>query len=212
MKRRISAIFKQSIRELSFSPYVVSFLFALSILISFYPSSKEFYAQERDKSTAEFVNFIEDKLRFANTAAQILMPIIAKDAVGFMQMLNMSITTTISTHSLKAVYGNMHTIGGVKLGERPKQPKSRHNMPSGHSSMASCAVGFIIRRYGVDSAPKKLFALLLILIMIATMYARVMLDMHTISATIAGAILGIINAIIFVSPQKAHDSHTRSDS
>lgn len=55
--------------------------------------------------------------------------------------------------------------------------------------MASCAMFFIIRRYGIGSWGKKWLALGLLFITLSTMHARFMLDAHTISATLAGALL-----------------------
>lgn len=44
--------------------------------------------------------------------------------------------------------------------------------------MASCAMFFIIRRYGIGSWGKKWLALGLLFITLSTMYARFMLDTH----------------------------------
>nr|WP_284702424.1 phosphatase PAP2 family protein [Herbaspirillum aquaticum] len=66
-------------------------------------------------------------------------------------------------------------------------------MPSGHSSMASSAMYFVGRRYGWWH----LIYMLPILLM--TMFARVALDAHTISAVLAGALAGIVGAALFTS-------------
>jgi lipid A 1-phosphatase len=69
-------------------------------------------------------------------------------------------------------------------------------MPSGHSSMASCAVYFVGRRYSIW------LAIPLAIIMLLTMYARVMLNQHTISAVIAGALIGFLATAMFTSPRR----------
>ena len=45
--------------------------------------------------------------------------------------------------------------------------------------------------------------LLLSLIMAMTMYSRVMLNAHTISAVITGALIGFLGAALFTSPRAA---------
>lgn len=59
--------------------------------------------------------------------------------------------------------------------------------------MASCAVYFIGRRYGLR------LALLLSPLLILTMYARVISSDHTVSAVVAGALLGFLTTALFTS-------------
>jgi lipid A 1-phosphatase len=76
-------------------------------------------------------------------------------------------------------------------------------MPSGHSSMASCATYFVCRRYGLWHA------LYLLPILLLTMYARVALNDHTVSAVIVGALVGFVTAALFTSPYKPDDAVQR---
>lgn len=80
------------------------------------------------------------------------------------------------------------------MGQRPKSPGSKHNMPSGHSTLASAAAFYTVRQYtgwlGFVVRP----------VLILTMYARYMLDALTISATIAEAMTGILVAAVFTRP------------
>jgi len=129
-------------------------------------------------------------LRFANTAAQIALPVLAKDRAGLIQLVYVGISTTAATHGLKRLVDGWY-VRGTRLGERPSGPGSRYNMPSGHSSMASSAAYFVCRRYGLRHA------LYLIPILLLTMHARVVLDAHTVAAVIAGALTGFIMAAMF---------------
>ena len=84
---------------------------------------------------------------------------------------------------------------GVRLGERPHG--GRHNMPSGHASLASSAVYFVGRRYGWWHL------LYLVPVLLLTMFARVELDAHTGSAVIAGALIGIFSAALFTGKYRS---------
>jgi len=90
---------------------------------------------------------------------------------------------------------------GTRLGERPFSPTSNHNTPSGHSTLAGASAYFVMRRYSWW------FAIVVIPILLSTMYARVMLDQHTISATVAGAATGLLVAALFST--KFSDFRTR---
>lgn len=193
--------YKQSILAINFSKkcLVLTIIF---FIVCFYPSDAKFYDIKRSDKSGQFVYLTENYARFLTTIAAVVVPIYKKDIVGVAQMLNIGISTTISTHFFKRAFNSVKSANDVRLGQRPYSPKSNHNMPSGHSTMVSCEALFLIFRYGLKGANKKLFALFLLLVCAATMYARVMLDMHTISATIAGFLLGTINAMIFTSQKK----------
>ena len=150
----------------------------LSLLVCvFYPSDLASYRENLNAERPFWVEPTETKLRFVNTIAQVAMPLLMRDKEGMVQLLTLAVATT-------------------RLGERPYAPDSRHNMPSGHSSMSSCAVYFVARRYG-------LWHLLYLLpILLLTMGARLMLDAHTLSAVLAGCLIGIICAAWFTSPYR----------
>jgi lipid A 1-phosphatase len=117
--------------------------------------------------------------------------VVLGDKVGLVQLLYVAAAGVITTHGLKFLL-NDRWIGRTRLGERPNHRD--HNMPSGHSSMVSCAVYFVWRRYS------PWLGLLLSAFMLVTMYARVMLNAHTVSAVIAGALAGLLAAALFTSP------------
>lgn len=173
--------------------YVPKLFTTLLILIfmvsAFYPSDTDFYSKKK-KDDNPVVHSVEHYVRFANTAAMALIPIILMDKIGMVQALYVGIATTVATQSLKRVFNHI-SIFGTELGRRPSG--SLQNMPSGHSSMASCAMYFVIRRYGLKHA------LYLVPILLLTMNARLMLNAHTLSAVIAGCTLGILCAALFTS-------------
>lgn len=190
----IKKLFRRSYPPPQGIPKKIIYLLTIVMLIStFYESDmKDFYNKNRKKGAPDYIHFVEDYGRFTNTAIQALLPIILRDPVGVMQAINVGIVTTASTHTLKFALNDV-TVGSTRLGQRPRNPNSSRNMPSGHSSMASCALGFVARRYGAK------WLVILLPVLILTMYARFMLDAHTISATIAGACLGIISALLCTS-------------
>jgi membrane-associated phospholipid phosphatase len=110
--------------------------------------------------------------RFANTALQVGLPLLFADKVGAVQLLWVAVSTTTLTHGLKRIL-NRQEVAGTRLGERPRGSQTKHNMPSGHSSMASCAAFFVCRRYGWR------WAFIVLPILALTMTARVSLLEHT---------------------------------
>ena len=169
---------------------------ALSLLVCvFYPSDLADYRETLNNERPFWVEPTETKLRFVNTIAQVAMPLLLRDKEGMVQLLALAVTATVATQGLKRIVNDVE-VGGTRLGERPYAPDSRHNMPSGHSSMSSCAVYFVARRYGW----RHLFYLVPILLL--TMGARLMLDAHTLSAVLAGCLIGFICAAWFTSPYR----------
>lgn len=144
----------------------------------------------------------ENHLRFINTIVQIALPILNRDPVGAMQLLYVGVSTTIATHGLKYILDPV-TVWDSQLGERPSG--GRQNMPSGHSSMASCALYFVCRRYGWRHA------LYMLPITLLTMFARVELNAHTVSAVIAGALVGLLMTAIFTGKRRAHSRREQKE-
>jgi len=198
---KIKEIFKKSVQDLKVNKIAIFIFCVLFLASAFYPLDRSFYEQKRKPNAGNFVHFTENYMRFSNNCLQVAVPLLVRDFVGLAQTINVSIATTITTHTFKKLLNNQKTFNGERLGQRPKSPTSNYNMPSGHSSMASCATFFLIRRYYKNkNKPKILMFGFLLFAMFSTMFARVMLDMHTISATIAGMILGGICAYIFTTP------------
>ena len=160
---------------------------------TFYPTDLAGYASQKGTSRAPETVFITDHYgRYFNTVLQAGLPLLLRDKAGLIQLAKVAISTTLATHVLKHALNNAQ-IQGTRLGERPYSPNSSLNMPSGHSSMSSCGAYFVSRRYGW----KLVFIVLPILLL--TMFARVSLDEHTISAVVSGALLGILMSAIFTT-------------
>lgn len=174
--------------------FIAACLLSLVVCV-FYPSDLASYRENLNAERPAWVEPTETKLRFVNTIAQVALPLLLRDKEGMVQLLTLAVTTTVATQGLKRIVNDVE-VGGTRLGERPYGTDSRHNMPSGHSSMSSCAVYFVARRYG-------LWHLLYLLpILLLTMGARLMLDAHTLSAVLAGCLIGIVCAAWWTSPYR----------
>lgn len=187
----IKEVIKRALREIHPPKKMLSFLIPICIGVMFYPSDIKYYqAREKDKSI--LVYSTEYYVRYINTIAQASLPIIYKDPIGITQACFVGMATTVVVHSLKRLLNEV-TICGSRLGERPYGKNSSYNVPSGHSAMASSAMYFVSKRYGY----KHLYYLLPITLL--TMYARIALKAHTLSAVISGFLVGIIVAAFFTS-------------
>lgn len=168
----------------------------VGIVVSvFYPSDLASYRENLGAERPTWVEPTENGLRFVNTVAQIGLPLLLRDKEGLVQLLYVGISTTIATQGLKRIVNDVE-VGGTRIGERPYSPGSRHNMPSGHTTMSSCAVYFVARRYGWRHL------LYLVPILLLTMAARLMLDAHTLSALLAGCLIGFACAAWYTSPYR----------
>jgi len=165
------------------------------ILSAAYPSDLTSYpVLPTEAEIPAEVTLTEHYVRFVPTALQVVLPVVLGDKIGLVQLLYVAVSTTIVTHGAKRLLDDVW-VADTRLGQRPNGGSI--NMPSGHSSMASCAVYFIGRRYSVR------LGLLLLVILGLTMYARVILNAHTISAVIAGALVGCLTTAWFTSPRRA---------
>jgi len=138
------------------------------------------------------VDWVEHNGRFIETGAQILVPLVLLDKVGGVQLLYLGVATTAVTQISKRLFNGV-TVAGTRVGERPKG--GNKNVPSGHSSMAASALGFLWRRYGA------FHIYYLLPILVATMMTRVFLSAHTISAVLAGALIGLVMAYVMTTPR-----------
>ncbi len=162
------------------------------LVFALYPSDLASYRPGHARPLPAWVEVTDTQARFINTIAQAGLPLLLQDKAGLVQLAYVAVTTTIATHGLKWMLNDV-TIAGTRLGERPYSPDSENNMPSGHSSMASCAAYFVARRYGWWHL------LYLAPITLLTMAARYMLDAHTISAVLTGCLIGLLCAAWWTS-------------
>jgi lipid A 1-phosphatase len=144
-----------------------------------------YYSESKGGQDMALVTLTEDYGRFINTGLQVLVPVVTRDIVGLKQVAVITVVGVLATHGPKRLLDRIE-IAGTRLGQRPYSPDSQHNMPSGHSALAASSVWFLMRRYSLW------FGLITIPVTVMTMYTRVMLDAHTISAVIAGALVGLL--------------------
>lgn len=187
---------REAWRDVQCSKAFIVFCSVAFFLSAIFPSDLVAYRDyPQEQNAGGVTRFVEDYGRYTNNLVQLGLPLVKRDVVGLVQLAYVAVSTTVATQGLKFALNNV-VVGRTRLGERPQGPNSRANMPSGHSSMASCGAYFVCRRYGWK------YALLTVPILFLTMYARYMLDAHTISAVIAGALLGILMTALFTSPYR----------
>lgn len=173
----------------------VTVIGALMVLfaIGAYPSDLPSYLDDtHDPDQDTLVVAVETYARHVNTVVALAVPILLRDWTGLKQLGVVTVAGIVMTHGPKHLLDDLR-VGDTRLGQRPHSPDSRHNMPSGHSALASAVIWFLGRRYSW------LWALLTVPITGLTMHARVMLDAHTISAVLAGCLIGLFAAALFVT-------------
>lgn len=156
------------------------------------PASPE--PRQSPSAPSAWSEWVEHQGRFVNTALQIGLPLLLRDWAGLKALVWVGLTATAGTHGAKRLFDDV-VISGVRLGQRPSGPDSRHNFPSGHSSLASSGAVFVARRYGWR------WLWLLLPMTLATMFARLEFDAHTLSAVIAGAAIGLLCTWPFSRPR-----------
>jgi membrane-associated phospholipid phosphatase len=169
---------------------VIALLLLAIVLSTVYPSDPASYPRYAQPDAV--VLAADHYGRFINTVLQVALPLLMRDPTGAVELAYVAIGTTVFTHGLKRLVNDWH-VSGRRLGQRPSGPHSKHNMPSGHSSMSSCAVYFVCRRYGLR------YAWLMLPVLGLTMYARVAMGAHTISAVLCGTLIGFVVAAFFTS-------------
>ncbi|SFK75687.1 phosphatase PAP2 family protein [Shimia haliotis] len=179
----------RSILRGALAPLFVVLVLALA---TFYPSNlSEDYSISRNGHAMPVVQGTENFARHINIALPLAMAIVLRDWNGLGQIFLVAATTRGATLGQKHLFNDV-MVGNTRLGQRPISPNRNHNMPSGHSSAAAAGAWFTMRRYSMW------FGLIVIPVLFLTMYARYMMDAHTISATIAGAATGILATSIIV--------------
>jgi lipid A 1-phosphatase len=198
-----SDILRLPIQKLRAHPLYWFVAFAMLLACQFYPSDlKNGYGYSKIDPPNQLVRHTEDWGRLTNTVLQIAVPIVTRDIMGLKQLLPITVGAILASHGPKRILNDV-VVFETRLGQRPSGPKSKHNMPSGHSTLAASAVVFLVLRYGF------VWALITVPILLLTMYTRVMLDAHTISAVIAGALTGGMSTALFTTrrmPRKQQPS------
>lgn len=156
------------------------------VAATFYPSNIERdYAVSRHGHDDPLVQTTENYTRHANVVLPLALAVGARDLKGLGQIFLVAAGTAVATRGQKYLLNDV-TVGGTRLGQRPLPTNRPHNMPSGHSSTAAAGAYFTMKRYSIW------WGAVVIPVTLLTMYARVMLDAHTVSATIAGALTGLL--------------------
>jgi lipid A 1-phosphatase len=188
-------ILREPARKFRAHPLWWSLAIVVLALVSAYPSNlKDGYDFREQFGQSALVQNTEEWGRLTNTVLQIAVPLIVRDITGLKQLVPITLSGILASHGPKRVLNNL-TVGETRLGQRPSGPDSKHNMPSGHSTLAASAVVFLCLRYGL------IWAVITLPILVLTMYTRVMLDAHTISAVLAGALTGGISTALFTTPR-----------
>jgi membrane-associated phospholipid phosphatase len=190
-------ILKTPARMVRAYPWAVGLTLLVIALAAVYPSDMDgYYSQSKGGQDMVLVTGTEDYGRFINTGLQVLVPVLARDVVGLKQVAVITVVGILATHGPKRLLDRIE-IAGTRLGQRPYSPDSRHNMPSGHAALAASSVWFLMRRYSLW------FGVITIPVTLLTMYTRVMLDAHTISAVIAGALVGLLFTALLTTRRDA---------
>tara|TARA_B100000787_G_scaffold162241_1_gene142755 strand:- start:872 stop:1393 length:522 start_codon:yes stop_codon:yes gene_type:complete len=150
------------------------------------------YSESRGGHDRASIVTFENYGRHVNTALPFITALALRDWVGLKQLVVITVVGVLASHGPKRFLNDVE-IMGTRLGQRPHSTDSRHNMPSGHSTLAGACAYFMVRRYSIW------FGIIVIPVLLFTMYVRFMLDMHTISATISGAGTGILVSAIFAT-------------
>jgi lipid A 1-phosphatase len=196
---------KKSIFSTAYSdvqrPIKLILLLLIGIIFSaVYPSDlKSYPVLPAGTDVPAAITMTDHYLRFIPTVVQVAAPLMLGDKIGMVQLLYVGIANTVATQGAKYLLNDRWVLQ-TRLGQRPGSSTSNHNMPSGHSSMASCAIYFIGRRYSIW------LGILLSIILLMAVYARVALNAHTISAVIAGTLTGFLTAALFTSSWMKKDS------
>lgn len=171
--------------------WTIGLILFVAVAAMIFPNDHADY-QPRNGAAHPLVVGTEGYGRFLNTALQVGLPIVFRDWVGLKQLAVVAVVSITATHGLKRGLNNV-TVFGSRLGRRPHSELSKYNTPSGHSSLSASGAWFVARRYGLH------YLWMLAPMTLLTMYARVMLNAHTISATIAGALLGLLLTALFTT-------------
>ena len=186
-------------RELLSQPFVVIYrhgvvvcmVVVIILAATFYPSDMENdYAVSNFGHERPVVVAFEDYGRHINTLLPFVLALVLKDKEGWKQLGMITVVGILASHGPKRLLNDVE-IMGTRLGQRPNSTSSKHNMPSGHSTLAGACAYFVMRRYSIW------FGSIVIPVLLFTMYARVMLDKHTVSATISGAATGLLVSALF---------------
>ncbi|MCH2076422.1 MAG: hypothetical protein MK180_05980 [Rhodobacteraceae bacterium] len=138
------------------------------IAATLYPSDMEgHYSQPKGGEHSALIVAVEDYGRHLNTLIPLGAAVLLRDIKGLGQIAAVAVAGTAATHVPKRALDNVE-IAGRRLGQRSNG--GNHNMPSGHSALASAGAFIAVRRYS------HWLGLIVWPVLVLTMSARYMLD------------------------------------
>ena len=197
-------ILKLPLLQIRRRPAAFTLVFAAVVAAAIYPSDLDMRQTPEDGGESlQTVQFVENYVRHVNWIFPLALAAASRDVTGLKQIAVITVAGTAATHIPKRLLNDV-VIMDTRLGQRPFSAASSHNMPSGHSSLSAAGAYFLARRYSLW------FAIVGITVLLLTMYARIALDAHTVSATIAGAGTGVIVAALFSTKKKDFSRQVRN--
>ena len=200
-----SEILRLPMRLIPAHKLLAAFMVLAIVMATVYPSDLDRHrAANYAGHQMPLIVFTEDYGRHLNSIAALGTALVLRDLTGLKQLAVIIVVGIAATHGPKRLLNNVEVMG-TRLGERPSRQTSNHNMPSGHSALASAVIWFLGRRYSWW------WLLLTVPVTLMTMLARVLLDAHTISAVIAGMLVGLAFTMLFVTPCRRNEHQERDE-
>lgn len=153
-----------------------------AIIVFFLILFQHSYVEAKTRVKINDVSRAGDALQYVLPAYGLALTLGYRDADGAYELLETSASTIVTTEALKYLVQSKRPDGG-KL-----------SFPSGHTSIAFAASGFIHVRYGLPYALPAYIAASFV------GYSRVSCHYHWTRDVIAGALIGLIYSRFFTSP------------
>ncbi|MGX2970886.1 phosphatase PAP2 family protein [Helicobacter sp. T3_23-1059] len=148
-----------------------------------------------------YMKFFSNSMQFL-PAAGLSYALIIKDFLGFRQQAIGWVAVVGATYAVKYLiyFAAPYAPNALSFAKRPRW-QSYEAFPSGHTSSAFAAVGFLQKRYGSRlGIPAFIVAL-------AVGESRLLLEKHTLLQVVCGGILGFLLSFFCASPfVKIHTS------
>lgn len=173
------------------------------------PQDTQESKQDATKKNKDFFGYIPHSyMKFFSNSAQFFpvaslgYALIIKDFLGFRQQAMGWVAVVGATYAIKyALYfAAPYAPNALDFAKRPKV-ESYEAFPSGHTSSAFAAVGFLQKRYGSR------LGIPAFIVAVAMGESRILLEKHTILQVVCGGILGFLLSFFCASPfVKIHTS------
>lgn len=145
----------------------------------------------------KFITFL-GSAAFVITITVLALLFIKNKKIGIFMALDLIVITTFQ-HILKPIFGRSRPIG-INLIE-----ETSYSFPSGHSLTAMAFYGFIIYLiYKSNLKYKKVYMILLVLLILSIGLSRVYLGVHYITDVLGGFTFSLFYLIIFIELSKKY--------